>query len=211
MKFLLGKKQSITQIFDESGNAVAGTMVSTSPLTVVGLKTEAKDGYNSVLVGFGDKKSARAGKARVGIAKKAGKEEGAFEYLKEFRISDPKQMEGLEVGSKIGIDTLSEGSEVIVTGTSKGKGFQGVVKRHGFSGGPRSHGQRHSEREPGSIGSTGIQRVLKGMRMAGRMGGERVTVKNLKVLKIDVENNVMFISGSVPGVSGSLLEIRTTE
>ena len=204
MKFLLGKKQSMTQVFDEKGKVTAGTIVSVAPLTVIDIKTEAKNGYDSVVLGFGNKK---AGKSLLGIAKKAGKQELAFEYVREFRLSDPKEAEGLKIGDQIDISNFVEGDNIIVTGISKGKGFQGVVKRHGFSGGPRTHGQKHSEREPGSIGAGGVQRVFKGTRMAGRMGGDRVNVKNLKLVKVDNENNLIFISGSVPGVRNSLLEI----
>jgi len=207
MKFVLGKKQSMTQLFDESGKVVTGTVISVAPLTVIDIKTKAKNGYDAVVLGFGEKKASKAGKALAGVASKAGKKEGAFEYVREFRLSDPKEAEGLSVGDEITVSNFAEGDKIIVSGTSKGKGFQGVVKRHGFSGGPRSHGQKHSEREPGSIGAGGVQRVFKGKRMAGRMGGDRISVKNLKLVKVDSENNLVFISGSVPGVRNTLLEI----
>ncbi len=211
MKFLLGKKQSMTQIFDDTGKAVSGTLVEAGPLTVVDFKTKAKHGYDAVVLGLGKKKLARAGKARMGIAQKAGQTDHAFEYLREFRVADVKELEGLAIGNKIDVSSFLEGDTVMVTGISKGKGFQGVVKRHGFAGGRRTHGQKHSEREPGSIGVGGVQRVFKGMRMGGRMGSDRISVKNLKVVKIDSAQNLFFISGSIPGVKGTLLEITSTK
>ena len=139
----------------------------------------------------------------------AGFEDGkkAFSVIKEFRVNDVSSM---NKGDKIELETFAVGDSVTVSAISKGKGFQGVVKRHGFHGGPRSHGQKHSEREPGSIGGGGRGggKVIKGMRMAGRMGSDRITVKNLKVLGIDKENNVMLVSGAVPGRRGTLVEIR---
>jgi len=127
----------------------------------------------------------------------------SFRHLKEFRVADL----GLTVGDVIDVSTFVVGDVVAVSGISKGKGFQGVVKRHSFAGGRRSHGQKHSEREPGSIGATGPQRVFKGTRMAGRMGGERVSVSNLKIVRIDVENNQILVSGAIPGHRGTLVEI----
>lgn len=190
----------MTQIFDTEGRVFAGTVLKTSPLTVTQVKTADSDGYAAVQVGFGEQKEARRSKAVLGHTK--GK---AFEVLKEFRT----EAEDLSVGSLISVDTLTEGDTVEVSGTVKGRGFAGVVKRHGFHGGRRSHGQKHSEREPGSIGGGGRAggRVAKGMRMAGRMGGNRVTVKNLKVLKVDAANGEIIISGAVPGAPGSLVEI----
>ncbi|HYF29353.1 MAG TPA: 50S ribosomal protein L3 [Candidatus Paceibacterota bacterium] len=200
MKFLIAKKGRMTQIFDTDGRVFAGTVLKTTPMTVTQVKTPDTDGYAAVQVGFGTQKESRRGKAVLGHTK--GK---AYETLKEFRTEAGE----LTVGSEVSADTFSEGDVVEVSGTVKGRGFAGVVKRHGFHGGRRSHGQKHSEREPGSIGGGGRAggRVIKGMRMAGRMGGNRITVKNLKVLKVDAASGEIIISGAVPGAPGSLVEI----
>lgn len=188
----------MTQIYDEEGKVHPVTALSVSPLKVVQVKTKEVDGYEAVQVGHGVKRAALINKAMTGHMKA-----GTFRTLIEFDNEDG----GLKVGDSIEIDTFQEGDVVIVSGVSKGKGFQGVVKRHGFGGGRRSHGQKHSEREPGSIGATGPQRVLKGTKMGGRMGGDRITVKNLKVMKIDKEAGLMYIKGAIPGKRGTLIEI----
>lgn len=201
MKFLLATKGRMTQIFDDQGRVFAGTVLTTAPMTVTQVKTVESDGYEAVQVGFGERKESRVSKAVLGHTK--GK---AFATIKEFRT----EAGDLSVGSEIAAaDALSEGDTVEVSGTVKGRGFAGVVKRHGFHGGRRSHGQKHSEREPGSIGGGGRAggRVAKGMRMAGRMGGNRITVQNLKVLKVDAARGEIIISGAVPGAPGSLVEI----
>lgn len=200
MKFLIARKDRMTQLFDEQGVVHAGTILKVSPLTVTQVKTkEGKDGYSAVQVGFETQK-----KERVHKAQRATK---AFKALKEFKIENPAEF---SVGSELSLDTFSVGDEVRVIGTSKGKGFAGVVKRHGFHGGRRTHGQKHSEREAGSIGGGGRAggRVAKGMRMAGRLGGDRVTVKSLTVLHIDPALGEIIISGAVPGSRGSLVEVR---
>ncbi len=199
MKFILAYKKRMTQIFTEDGRAVPVTLVEAGPATVTKILTEDKDGYNAIQIGFGAKKEKNVNKAQ----KVAMKDLGHFAVLKEFRI-DPGTY---QVGDKIGADIFETGDIVAVSGVSKGKGFQGVVKRHGFTGGPRSHGQKHSERAPGSIGSTGPQRVFKGKKMAGRMGSDRVTVKNLKVMAVDTDNNLIMIKGALPGKPGTVLEI----
>lgn len=181
MKFILGHKIKMTQLFDENGKVFPATLVLAEPNSVEMVKTEEKDGYKAVQVLSGKQK-------------------------KEFRLEDLGEW---KKGDKVDVSVFEEGNKIQVSGISKGKGFQGVVKRHGFHGGPRSHGQKHSEREGGSIGATGPQRVFKGKKMPGRMGGDRVTIKNLKVLKIDKENNEILISGAVPGKRGTLLEIRS--
>jgi large subunit ribosomal protein L3 len=201
MKFILGTKQNMVQIWDEVGKCFPATVVSVGQMIVTQTKTIEKDGYEAVQVGFGEKNAKKINKAMKGHIKKLGN----FKYIKEFRVENSEEF---KVGDTIDVSSFEEGDIVQASGISKGKGFQGVVKRHGFHGGPRSHGQKHSEREPGSIGATGPQRVFKGVRMAGRMGSDRVTVKNLKVLKIDKENNKILISGAVPGKRGTLLEIR---
>jgi large subunit ribosomal protein L3 len=200
MKAILGKKEGMTQFFDENGMVHPATLVKAGPCVVTQVKTQDKDGYTAVQVGFGNQKEARKTKAELGHTKDLG----VFEVLSEFRVDE---IEGINRGDKIDAAVFAAGDNVAVTGTSKGKGFQGVVKRHGFSGGRRSHGQKHSEREPGSIGSTGPARVFKGMRMAGRMGSDRITVKNLKVLAVSPETNEILIKGAIPGRRGSLIEI----
>jgi large subunit ribosomal protein L3 len=205
MKFILAKKDRMTQIFDEKGQVWAGTVLKTSPMTVTQIKTvDGKDGYNAVQVGFSEQKPQRMTKAILGHLKPSG--DKAFSIIQEFHVSNPADY---AIGSEIGVDTFSVGDGVTIAGTSKGHGFSGVVKRHGFHGGRRSHGQKHSEREAGSIGGGGRAggRVAKGMKMAGRMGNDRVTIKNLRVLHIDAANNEIIISGAIPGAKGSLVEI----
>jgi len=200
VKFILGTKEYMTQVFDEKGRVHAGTVISAGPLTVTQVKAAATDGYEGVQVGLGAQKESRLSKAVKGHTKDAGN----FKTLREFRLAEPATV---AKGEKMDVSAFALGDIVEVRGTSKGKGFQGVVKRHGFSGGPRSHGQSHSEREPGSIGGGLRTRVPKGMRMAGRTGGDTVFVKNLRVLHIDQEKNLIVISGAVPGRRGSMVEI----
>jgi len=203
MKFILATKQNMTQFFDETGRVTPATLLQAGPVVVTQAKDKERDGYHAIQIGFGIKK--KINKALRGHFKKLGD----FRHVREFRI-DEKEKEGQpKVGDIIDVSVFVGGDKVRVSGISKGKGFQGVVKRHGFHGGPRTHGQKHSEREPGSIGATGPQRVFKGKKMGGRMGSDRVTVKNLKVLAVDKENNQMLVSGAVPGRRGSLIEIRS--
>lgn len=201
MKFILARKDRMTQIFQENGNVAAGTVLKTGPMLVTQIKTAETDGYSAVQVAFEDQKPQRLSKPVLGHLK--GK---AYKVVKEFRVEDTS---AYTLGSEITADTLTVGDGIEVVGTSKGHGFAGVVKRHGFHGGRRSHGQKHSEREPGSIGGGGRAggRVAKGLRMGGRMGGERVTVKNLKVLHIDASRGEIIVSGAVPGARGSLVEV----
>jgi len=203
MKFILGKKEYTTQIFDDRGMVHAGTVIAVPGITVTQVKNEAKDGYRAVQVGFMPKDAKKMNKPFRGHTKDLG----GFAVLKEFRVSDA---EDFHVGDKKDASVFTPGDIVRVSAISKGKGFQGVVKRHKFKGGPRTHGQKHSEREPGSIGGAGRAggRVAKGMRMAGRMGGDRVTVKNLTVLAVDAVEHKMIISGAVPGRRGTLVEVR---
>jgi len=198
MKLILGKKQHMTQVFDETGRAFPATIVTVLPGKVTQVKTVEKDGYSAVQFGFGEKKDKHTNKAQ--------KTKGNFEHFAELRLDD---VSGFTVGDEAPLSVFATGDIVTVAGTTKGKGFQGVVKRHGFHGGRRTHGQKHSEREAGSIGGGGRAggRVAKGMRMAGRMGGDRVTVKNLKVLQIDADGGHILVSGAVPGRRGTLLEI----
>lgn len=203
MKFILGTKQRMTQIFDESGRCFPATILSAGPVVVTQVKTDEKDGYTALQVGFGKKAEKNINKAQKGHLK----DRGAFEHLREFR----GEFDGINEGDSIDVSAFEVGDTITVSATSKGKGFQGVVKRHNFAGGPRTHGQKHSERAPGSIGSTGPQRVFKGLRMAGRMGSDRITVKNLTVLQIDKESNTLVVSGAVPGKRGTLVEVRSEE
>ena len=192
----------MTQFFSEDGKAHPATLVAAGPVTVIGVKTEEANGYNAVVVGFGTRNKKNINKSQQGQFK----EMGDFRYVREFRVANPADF---EVGKTFAAgDVFTTESIVTVSGTSKGKGFQGVVKRHNFAGGRRSHGQKHSEREPGSIGSTGPQRVFKGTKMGGRMGGDRVSVKNLRVLAI--EGDTIIVKGAVPGKPGTLLEIVAT-
>ncbi len=188
----------MTQVFSENGEVFPATILQSGPMTVTQVKNKDKDGYEAMQIGFGSRKEKRVGKAVSGHTKA----HGTFEVLREYTG------EAKNVGDKLDVTVFAPGDTVEVSGISKGKGFQGVVKRHGFGGGPRSHGQKHSEREPGSIGGGLRNKVPKGMRMGGRMGGERVTVKNLMVLETDAANNTITVSGAVPGRRGTLVEIK---
>ncbi len=208
MKLILGTKVAMSQIFDADGVVHPVTVISAGPVTVTQLKTTESDGYKAVQVGFGTRNEKNISKAVKGHLKGLGN----FRFLREFPLSAAgKTAAEMKVGDKIDVSAFAEGDVVTVSGVSKGKGFQGVVKRHGFHGGPRSHGQKHSEREPGSIGGGLRTGPRKGMRMAGRMGGDRVTVKNLKVIQIDSAKNEICISGAIPGRRGTLVEITSTK
>lgn len=187
----------MTQIFDESGQVIPGTIVSAGPLVVAGTKN------GRIVVGYGEKRLKNLAKPQHKIGQTLGKEGAGFASLKEI-VTD----ESYNIGDKIDASVFAAGDIVTVSSISKSKGFQGVVKRHGFKGGRRTHGQKHSEREPGSIGAGGMQRVFKGLRMAGRMGGERVTVKNLTVARVNKAENLIFIKGAIPGRKGTLVEIK---
>ncbi len=202
MKIILGKKQHMTQIFTEEGRVVPVTVLSVGPVVVTQVKDIQRDGYKAVQIGYGKKAEKLQTKPAIGHFKGLG----MFAHLKEFRITDDAQY---TVGDTISTDAFEVGDAIVISATTKGKGFQGVVKRHGFHGGPRSHGQKHSEREPGSI-SGGVRnggRVPKNMRMAGRTGSDRVTIKSSKVVAVNLETNEMLVSGPVPGRRGTLVEI----
>ncbi len=201
-KFILGTKVNMTQIFDEAGLVHPVTVVKAGPMTVTAIKTVATDGYNAVQVGSGERATKNVSKPVLGHTKGTG-----FMFLREFRTEGEPTF---KVGDSIDLSTFAKGDMVTVSGTSKGKGFQGGVKRHGFKGGPRSHGQKHSEREPGSIGGGGRDggRVAKGKRMAGRMGGDRITTKGLTIVAVSPETNEIFIRGAVAGRRGTLVEIN---
>ncbi|KKP87541.1 MAG: 50S ribosomal protein L3 [Parcubacteria group bacterium GW2011_GWC1_35_8] len=201
MKFILAKKENMTEYFGEDGAVVPVTILSAGPITVTRVFSKAKDGYDSIQVGFGTQKKERVSRGSAGAMK------GAFyKTLKEFRLKSADKVTAKE-GDVIDVSIFAPGDMLQVSSVSKGKGFQGVVKRHGFHGGPRTHGQKHSEREPGSIGGGLRTHVPKGMRMAGRMGSDRITQKNLKVVSVDKENNIMLIKGAIAGKRGSLVEI----
>ena len=189
----------MTQIYDASGNAIPVTALAIRGNVVTQVRTKENDGYEAVQVAEGSRNPNRINKPQKGHFKDLG----SFASVSEFRISAPS----VKVGDKVEATQFAEGDIVMVSAISKGKGFQGVVKRHGFHGGPRSHGQKHSEREPGSIGGGLRNRVPVGMRMAGRMGGDRITVRNLKIAHIDAADNVIYVSGAVPGRRGTLVEV----
>ncbi len=192
----------MTQIFTDEGRMRAGTLLKTGPIEITQVKSSQKDGYTAVQVGFDTQKPQRLSKPVLGHLKNK-----AFKVLREFRVDDTS---AYSVGDEITADIFSVGDKVRVAGTTKGKGFAGVVKRHGFHGGPRTHGQKHSEREPGSIGGSGGRaggRVAKGIRMGGRMGSDRVTTKGLTILAVDPKLGEIIVSGAVSGSRDSLVEI----
>lgn len=195
----------MTQFFGANGEVVPATILTVSPSTVTRVKTKSTDGYSAVQVGYGVQDKNRVSKSVLG----ALGDLGPFQTIKEFRVSE-NEIGSYIAGSTISVDTFAPGDAITVSGISKGKGFQGVVKRHGFKGGWGGHGQKHSHREPGSIGGGGRAggRVVKGMRMAGRMGGDRVTVSGLEVVAVDPTNNIMLVKGAVPGRRGTLLEVK---
>ena len=190
-------------MFDATGNSIPVTLLSVLPNTVLQVRDQEKDGYEAVQLGYGDRRRKNIRKPEQGHFADLGN----FRYVKEFRIP-AEEAKNLKRGDMIEVSTFGEGDMVKVSGTSKSKGFQGVVKRHGFHGAPASHGTKHTLRSPGSIGASGPQKVMKGMRMAGRMGGVRISVRGLKVAKVDAENKILAIRGAVPGRKGTLLEIR---
>jgi len=197
MKFILGTKLRMSQVFDEKGASVPVTLIEAGPCQVIQIKTKEKYGYEAIQLGF-IKKLKKIKKTEK------GKE---FKYLREFRNKE-LGIENYELGKKIDVSVFQEGDKVKVSGLSKGKGFAGVVKRWHFRGRPATHGTKHELRTPGSVGTSFPERVIKGKKMAGRMGFERVTIKNLKVVKVDPEKNLLAIKGALPGRRGTLLEIR---
>jgi len=197
---ILSQKVGMTQVFSQDGRVIPVTVLKAGPCTVIQVKTLDKDGYEAVQVGFDLAK--RANKPLRGHQGR----NGTFRYLRELSVDN---LEGLEVGQQIGVDVFQAGEKVDVIGTSKGRGFQGVMKRHGFRGGPRTHGQSDRSRAPGSIGAgTFPARVLKGKKMAGHMGNVRVTVKNLEVVEVDTERNLLLLKGGVPGAPNGMLTVR---
>lgn len=201
-KFILGTKGRMTQVFDDSGAITPVTAVTAGPIVITAVKTVESDGYQAVQTGFGTRRESLATKAERGHFK-----EIPFpQVVREFRGEVAQQR-----GDTVDVSIFAPGDIIEVSAISKGKGFQGGVKRHGFAGSPGSHGHKRYERSPGSIGMRWPQRVLKGKRMAGRMGSDRVTVKNLRVVQVHPETNTMLISGAIPGKPGTIVEIRSIE
>ncbi len=203
MPGLIGKKIGMTRIFDEAGVQIPVTVIEAGPCAVVQVKSDESDGYSAVQLGFGAQKAKRASKAEVGHAAKAGLE-AAPRLMREFPVENGEEY---EVGQQLTVEVFAAGDRVKVTGRSKGRGFQGVVKRHGFAGRPASHGHSHS-RTPGSMGpGTDPSRVIKGKKLPGRMGGTRSTIRNLQVVRVDGERNLIFVKGGVPGARNSYVLI----
>lgn len=200
---ILGRKLGMTQVFNPEGIAVPVTVIEAGPCPVVQQKTEQTDGYNAVQIAFGEVKEKNLPKPLKGHFAKAGVT--PRRYLREIRLTAGEEMP--PVGSEIKVDIFHEGDQVDVIGTSKGKGFAGVIKRYKFNRGPMGHGSMY-HRRVGSLGATDPQRVFKGRRMPGRMGGDRVTILNLKVVKVDPERNLLLVKGAIPGPKGSLVYIR---
>lgn len=197
---LIGKKIGMTQVFKPNGKPVAVTAIEAGPCLVTQIKTPAKEGYSSVQLGFGSVK-------RLNAAEKGHlKDLGMLKHLREFHFT---AIPTVKVGDKVDVNILKAGDRVTVIGTSKGKGFAGVVKRHHFKGGPKTHGQSDRQRAPGAIGSTTFPgRVYKGLKMAGHLGNARITSRNLEVVQVDADRNLLLLEGSVPGASGGVITIR---
>ena len=204
-KAIIGKKVGMTQIFDEKGNVIPVTVIEAGPCSVVQVKTVETDGYDAVQLGFGSVKENKLNKPEKGHFTKV--KVTPVKHLREFRLSD---VSNVKVGDEIKADVFTAGETVDIQGTTKGKGFQGVIKRHGQSRGPMGHGSMY-HRRPGSMGSTSTPgRVYKGKNLPGHMGYETVTVQNLEIVKVDMDKNVILIKGSVPGNKGAILKIRNS-
>ena len=205
VKEVYGKKVGMTQIFSEDGIAIPVTAIEVKPLTVVGKKTTEKEGYNAIVVSFGEIKEKNATKPLKGVFAKAGTD--VQKYLREIKVEN---VDEYEVGSKITVDTFTAEDRVDIQGISKGKGFQGTVKRHGQHIGPKGHGSMY-HRRPGSMGPTSTPgRVFKGKNLPGHMGSETSTILNLDVVKVDTDKNVLLVKGSIPGAKGSIVKVRET-
>lgn len=202
-KGLIGKKIGMTQVFDENAKAIPVTVIEVAPNIVVQIKTKEIDGYDSIQLGFGDVKDKHLNKPKKGHLEKFKIEN--VKYLKEFRLNDTKKY---EVGQKLGADVFEKGDIVAVQGTTKGKGFQGVIKRHGQQRGPTTHGSRY-HRRPGSMGASATpSRVVKGKKLPGHMGSVIRTIKNLEIVSVDNDKNVILVKGSIPGPKGSIVKIK---
>lgn len=204
MKGIIGKKVGMTQIFDENGQIIPVTVIQAGPCYVTQIRTAEKDGYIAVQLGFGETKAKNLTKGQLGHLQRNNLP--ALRYLREFRVTE---LNGLEEGQEIKADVFAKGDYVDVIGTSKGRGFAGTIKRHGFNRQPKSHGQSDRERAPGSVGMNAMPgRTLKGQRMGGRMGNDRVTIQNLMVAVVDPEKNLLAVRGSVPGPKNGIVMIR---
>lgn len=204
-KAIIGKKIGMTQIFDEKGKVIPVTVIEAGPCTIAQIKTVETDGYNAVQLGYGEVKTSKVNKPETGHFKKAGLT--PKKHLREFRLDS---LEGLKVGDELKADVFVAGDKVDVQGTTKGKGFQGVIKRHGQSRGPMGHGSMY-HRKPGSMGPTSTPgRVFKGKKLPGHMGVETVTIQNLDIVRVDMDKNVILVKGSVPGVKGAILKIKSS-
>ena len=202
-KGILGRKIGMTQVFAENGDLIPVTVIEAAPNVVLQKKTSENDGYEAIQIGFDDKREKLANKPEKGHVAKA--ETAPKRFVKELRGVD---MDAYEVGQEVKVDIFSNGEVVDVTGTSKGKGFQGAIKRHGQSRGPMSHGSRY-HRRPGSMGPVDPNRVFKGKLLPGRMGGEQITVQNLEIVKVDAERNLLLVKGNVPGARKSLVTVKS--
>lgn len=204
-KGLIGKKIGMTQIFNEEGKVIPVTVIEAGPCVVSQVKTEETDGYNSIQLGFGAIKESKVNKPEKGHFTKANI--APARYLREFRVDS---IEDVKVGDELKADIFMAGDKIDIQGTSKGKGFQGVIKRHGQHRGPMGHGSMY-HRRPGSMGSTSTPgRVFKGKKLPGHMGAETVTIQNLEVIKVDLDKNIILVKGSVPGAKGSILKIKSS-
>ncbi len=201
-KAILGKKLGMTQLFTDEGLAVPVTVIEAGPCQVVQVKTNEKDGYSAIQVGFAEKRENLFNKPLKGHFNKAGVR--PLRFLREFRLED---CNGYEVGKDIKVDLFATGEKVDVIGTTKGRGFAGGIKRHGFHRGPSSHGSKY-HRRPGSLGAKGVARVFKGRKLPGHLGVERVTVQNLEVVRVDPERNLLAVKGAVPGPRGGLVIVK---
>lgn len=199
MKFILGKKVKMSQIFDQEGHQIPVTLIEAGPCFVTQIKTKEKDGYEAIQIGFEKLKGKKIIKT---------KRKKPFRYLREFRDKE-LQIPNFTLGQKIDVSIFKEGDLIEISGISKGKGFAGAVKRWGFAGRPKTHGTKHEEREIGSAGASTPHRVIKGKKMPGRAGSKTTTIKNLKIVKVEPEKNLLYIKGAVPGSRGSLLEIKS--
>jgi large subunit ribosomal protein L3 len=206
MKGMIGKKVGMTQIFDEQGKVIPVTVIEAGPCYVTQVRSDDRDGYKAIQLGFGQAKPARLTKGQLGHLQKNNLP--ALRYLREFRVKGDDAVDVTE-GAEIKVDVFATGELVDVTGTSKGRGFAGTIKRHHFHRQPKTHGQSDRERAPGSIGMCATPgRTLKGTRMSGRMGNDRITIQNLEVAVVDAEKNLLAVKGSIPGANGGIVIIR---
>lgn len=202
---LIGEKLGMTKIFNKDGDSIPVTVILAGPCRVIQLKDKEKDGYTAVQLGFKDIDKKKVSKPLLGHFNKAKTE--PLKYIKEFKMDVPNEV---SPGTEIKVDIFKEGEKVDITGISKGKGFAGAIKRHNFSGGPKTHGQKEYYRSVGSIGATDAARVFKGQKLPGHMGSNKVKIKNLEIVKVDIQRNLILVKGAVPGAKGTILIIDKT-